>query len=53
MRRILPDPPASYPSFAPNLWPGAPDDLRPKMLAYWRGMEDLMRMIGQGLGVVA
>ena len=43
--------PASYPSFAPNLWPGAPDDLRPKMLAYWRGMEDLMRMIGQGLAL--
>lgn len=43
--------PESYPSFAPNLWLGKPEDLRPKMLAYWRGMEDLMRTIGQGLAL--
>lgn len=43
--------PKSYPNFAPNLWPDAPSDLRPKMLAYWRGMEDLMRIIGQGLAL--
>lgn len=43
--------PASYPSFAPNLWPAAPSDLRPKMLAYWRGMEDVMRMVGQALAI--
>ncbi len=43
--------PASYPSFAPNLWPAAPADLRPKMLAYWSAMEDLMRMIGQALAL--
>jgi len=39
--------PESYPSFAPNLWPDGPDDLRPKMLAYWRVMEGLMRMLGR------
>lgn len=39
--------PGSYPSFAPNLWPDAPDDLKPRMLAYWREMEGLMRMLGQ------
>ncbi len=39
--------PASYPSFAPNLWPDGPADLRPRMLAYWRGMEGLMRMLGR------
>ena len=38
--------PGSYPNFAPNLWPAAPADLRPKMLAYWEGMEGLMRMLG-------
>ena len=38
--------PGSYPNFAPNLWPAAPADLRPKMLAYWQGMEGLMRMLG-------
>ena len=43
--------PESYPSFAPNLWPQAPVDLRPKMLAYWRAMEDLMRMIAQALAL--
>ena len=40
--------PMSYPSFAPNLWPAAPADLRPAMLAYWRAMEGLMRMLGRG-----
>jgi len=43
--------PQSYPSFAPNLWPDAPSDLRPKMLAYWKSMEDLMRVIGQALAL--
>lgn len=43
--------PESYPSFAPNLWPDAPVDLRPRMLAYWRAMEDLMRMIAQALAL--
>ena len=41
----------SYPSFAPNLWPQAPADLRPKMLAYWRQMETLMRVIGEALAI--
>ena len=41
----------SYPSFAPNLWPNAPADLRPKMLAYWRGMEELMRTVGRALAI--
>ena len=43
--------PGSYPSFAPNLWPDAPTDLRPKMLAYWRQMETLMRVIGEALAI--
>lgn len=43
--------PASYPSFAPNLWPDAPGDLRPKMLAYWQGMEALMRTLGEALAL--
>jgi len=43
--------PESYPSFAPNLWPHGPADLRPSMLAYWSAMEDLMRMIGQALAL--
>jgi isopenicillin N synthase-like dioxygenase len=43
--------PGSYPSFAPNLWPEAPVDLRPKMLAYWRGMEEIMRMVGRALAL--
>ena len=43
--------PGSYPSFAPNLWPSGPEDLRPKMLAYWRGMEGLMRMLGQAFAL--
>lgn len=43
--------PASYPSFAPNLWPEAPADLRPRMLAYWRAMEELMRTLGRGLAL--
>jgi len=42
---------ASYPSFAPNLWPDAPVDLRPKMLAYWRQMETLMRIIAEALAI--
>ena len=41
----------SYPSFAPNLWPDAPTDLRPKMLAYWQQMEKLMRVIGEALAI--
>ena len=41
----------SYPSFAPNLWPDAPADLRPKMLAYWRQMEKLMRVVGEALAI--
>ena len=43
--------PESYPSFAANLWPEAPTDLRPKMLTYWAAMEDLMRMIGRALAL--
>ncbi len=47
--------PASYPSFAPNLWPEAPADLRERMCAYWAGMEDLMRtvaaVIARGIGM--
>lgn len=43
--------PQSYPSFAPNLWPGEPADLRPKMLAYWAAMERLMRMLGRGFAL--
>lgn len=43
--------PGSYPSFAPNLWPEGPADLRPKMLAYWAAMEGLMRMLGQGFAL--
>jgi isopenicillin N synthase-like dioxygenase len=43
--------PASYPSFAPNLWPSGPADLRPKMLAYWGAMEGLMRTVGQALAL--
>ena len=37
--------PGSYPSFAPNLWPVAPINLRSCMLAYWEKMEALMRTI--------
>ena len=47
--------PASYPCFAPNLWPDAPCDLRARMRAYWAGMEDLMRTvaaaIARGIGM--
>jgi isopenicillin N synthase-like dioxygenase len=43
--------PASYPSFAPNLWPAHPQDLRPKMIAYWRAMEGLMRDIGEAFAL--
>jgi len=43
--------PDSYPSFAPNLWPNAPEDLKPKMLAYWREMEGLMRMLGRAFSL--
>lgn len=39
--------PGSYPSFAPNLWPDGPANLKPKMLAYWQAMEGLMRMLGR------
>lgn len=41
--------PASYPNFAPNLWPALPDDLRPRMRAYWSGMEGLMRKIAAAI----
>ena len=41
----------SYPSFAPNLWPDDPTDLRPKMLAYWQQMEKLMRVVGEALAI--
>ncbi|MGI9425722.1 MAG: isopenicillin N synthase family dioxygenase [Hyphomicrobiaceae bacterium] len=43
--------PASYPSFAANLWPDAPGDLQPKMLAYWHGMEGVMRMLGEAIAI--
>lgn len=43
--------PESYPNFAPNLWPEQPQDLRPRMLAYWRAMEGLMRRIARGLAL--
>jgi len=42
---------SSYPSFAPNLWPPAPADLRPKTLAYWQGMEGVMRMLGEAIAM--
>ena len=43
--------PGSYPSFAPNLWPAAPENLRPRMLAYWKSMETLMRIIAEALAI--
>ncbi len=43
--------PGSYPSFAPNLWPAAPEYLRPRMLAYWKSMETLMRIIAEALAI--
>jgi len=47
--------PAAYPSFAPNLWPQAPADLRPAMRAYFAAMESLMTLLGRvfahGLGL--
>lgn len=43
--------PSSYPSFAANLWPRAPLDLKPKMLTYWNAMETLMRAIGDALAL--
>ena len=43
--------PGSYPSFAPNLWPAAPENLRPRMLTYWKSMETLMRIIAEGLAI--
>jgi isopenicillin N synthase-like dioxygenase len=43
--------PSSYPSFAPNLWPEAPVELRMRMLAYWAAMEGLMRRIGEALAI--
>lgn len=39
--------PASYPSFAPNLWPDSPATLRPAMTAYFKAMENLMRLLGE------
>ena len=39
--------PSAYPSFAPNLWPDRPDDLRPAMLAYWAEMERLVALIAR------
>ena len=41
----------SYPSFAPNLWPEKPADLRPIMLTYWEKMEKLMRIVGEALAI--
>jgi len=38
---------AAYPNFAPNVWPDAPSELRPAMEAYYRAMEDLMRLLGR------
>ena len=43
--------PGSYPSYAPNLWPAAPEYLRPRMLAYWKSMETLMRIIAEALAI--
>ena len=43
--------PGSYPSFAPNLWPVAPINLRSCMLAYWEKMEALMRTIAEALAI--
>ena len=43
--------PGSYPSFAPNLWPAAPENLRPRMLTYWKSMEALMRIIAEALAI--
>ena len=43
--------PASYPSFAPNLWPTAPENLRSRMLAYWNSMETLMRILAEALAI--
>ena len=43
--------PGSYPSFAPNLWPATPENLRPRMLAYWKSMETLMRIIAEALAI--
>ena len=43
--------PASYPSFAPNLWPSNPVDLRTNLLSYWRAMEALMVRIGEALAI--
>ena len=43
--------PGSYPSFASNLWPTMPENLRPLMLAYWENMESLMRTIAEALAI--
>ena len=43
--------PGSYPSFAPNLWPAAPGNLRSRMLTYWKSMETLMRIIAEALAI--
>ncbi len=43
--------PGSYPSFASNLWPTMPENLRPLMLAYWENMEPLMRSIAEALAI--
>jgi len=39
--------PKAYPSFAANLWPERPADLKPAMQAYWRGMEGVMRLMAE------
>lgn len=43
--------PQSYPSFAPNLWPDEPHDLRTAMKHYWCSMEHLMRMLGEAFAI--
>jgi len=46
---------AAYPSFAPNVWPARPPDLRRIYTAYYRAMErlaaDLMRAFALALGL--
>lgn len=51
----VPDPyssgPDSYPSFAPNLWPTAQEDLKPKLLEYCGELEVLMFKIGRAIAL--
>jgi isopenicillin N synthase-like dioxygenase len=37
--------PAAYPSFAPNLWPARPIELRPALQAYWRELDRVARVL--------